>query len=343
MANTVIWRYGRFLCRINVSTLWRVLLTGVLALMVAGFSAAQGAVAVSPLALLHVLSGSADPALSFIIGQLRLPRILLAALVGGALGVSGLILQSIIRNPLASPDLLGISSGASTAAVVYLSFFSMTLGGQYLPLAAMTGAAIAMLAVYGLAWQRGVSPLRLVLIGVGVSALLTAITTFLLVFSPLSTTLSAYVWMAGSVYGANWDDVRTLGLWLLALLPWLALLARQVMFQQLDDGLATGIGVRVQWLRGGLLLLSVALAGTAIAWGGAMAFVGLIAPHIARRLVAPTFSGQALMSTLTGAILVMLADSVGRVLFLPADLPAGIFVAVLGAPFFLYLLIRQRQ
>nr|WP_253940653.1 iron ABC transporter permease [Dickeya dadantii] len=272
-----------------------------------------------------------------------MPRVVLAALVGGALAVSGLILQAMIRNPLASPDILGITSGASAAAVFYLSFLSATLGAHYLPLAAMIGAATAALAVYWLAWQAGVSPQRLVLTGVGVSALLMAATTFMLVFSPLTTTLSAYVWLTGSVYGANWRETRELGGWLLLIAPWLVLLARQVRVQQLDDGLAQGIGVRVQWLRVALLLLSVALAGAAIAWGGAMAFVGLIAPHIAKRLVAPGFAGQAAMAFLSGAGLVMVADLCGRTLFLPLDLPAGIFVSALGAPFFLYLLIKQRH
>ena len=145
------------------------------------------------------------------------------------------------------------------------------------------------------------------------------------------------------MYGASWPEPLALASWLLGICPLLVLLARQVMVQQLDDHLAQGIGVRVQWLRAGLLLVSVALAGAAIAWGGAIAFVGLIAPHIAKRLVSPGFAGQAVMAALIGANLVMLADLVGRTLFLPLDLPAGIFVAVLGTPFFLYLLIKQRH
>ncbi|RMU72146.1 hypothetical protein ALP24_101259 [Pseudomonas syringae pv. aptata] len=229
---------------------------------------------------------------------------------------------------------------------MYLSFFSTALGAQFLPLAAISGAGLAALVIYLLAWNQGASPLRMVLIGVGVSALLAAVTTFILVFSPLTTTLSAYVWLTGSVYGASWPEPRALAGWLLLTLPLLALLAllaRQVRMQQLDDALAQGIGVRVQWLRAGLLLVSVALAGLAVAWGGAIAFVGLIAPHIAKRLMPPGFVAQALMAAMIGANLVMLADLAGRTLFLPLDLPAGIFVAVLGTPFFLYLLINQRH
>ncbi|WP_122858320.1 FecCD family ABC transporter permease [Pseudomonas viridiflava] len=336
-------RYRLFSRRFSLAGLTRLLAALAFTLLVMLGSLALGKVNLSPATLFDVLFGQADQRLVFIVEQLRMPRLALAALVGAALAVSGLILQSIIRNPLASPDLLGITSGASAAAVIYLSFFSAALGAQFLPLAAISGAGLAALAIYLLAWNQGASPLRLVLIGVGVSALLAAVTTFILVFSPLTTTLSAYVWLTGSVYGASWPEPRALAGWLVVVLPLLVLLARQVRVQQLDDDLAQGIGVRVQWLRAGLLLVSVALAGLAVAWGGAIAFVGLIAPHIAKRLVPPGFAGQALMSALMGANLVMLADLAGRTLFLPLDLPAGIFVAVLGTPFFLYLLINQRH
>ncbi|MEE4129627.1 FecCD family ABC transporter permease [Pseudomonas viridiflava] len=336
-------RYRGFSRRFSLAGLTRLLAVLAFTLLVMLGSLALGKVNLSPATLFDVLFGQADQRLVFIVEQLRMPRLALAALVGAALAVSGLILQSIIRNPLASPDLLGITSGASAAAVIYLSFFSAALGAQFLPLAAISGAGLAALAIYLLAWNQGASPLRLVLIGVGVSALLAAVTTFILVFSPLTTTLSAYVWLTGSVYGASWPEPRALAGWLVVVLPLLVLLARQVRVQQLDDDLAQGIGVRVQWLRAGLLLVSVALAGLAVAWGGAIAFVGLIAPHIAKRLVPPGFAGQALMSALMGANLVMLADLAGRTLFLPLDLPAGIFVAVLGTPFFLYLLINQRH
>ncbi|MEN5015547.1 iron ABC transporter permease [Erwinia sp. Eh17-17] len=343
MDKIITLRRGPFSRQINLTTLRRVLLALGALLLVMMLSLSQGKVTLSPVGVLRLLFSDDAGGLAFIVQQLRLPRIVLAGLVGAALAVSGLILQSIIRNPLASPDLLGITSGAGTAAVLYLAFFSLTLGDSLLPLAVMAGAGLATGSVWLLAWQQGASPLRLVLIGVGVSALLGAVTTLVLVFSPLTTTLSAYVWLTGSVYGATWSQAVSLASWLLAILPALIWLARQVMVQQLDESLAGGIGVRIQWQRGGLLLVSVALAGVAIAWGGAMAFVGLIAPHIGKRLVSAGFTGQALMSALVGAMVLILADLIGRVLFLPADLPAGIFVAVLGTPFFLYLLIKQRH
>ncbi|RED07133.1 iron chelate uptake ABC transporter family permease subunit [Ectopseudomonas oleovorans] len=342
MAAEIVWRLGRFSRRLAPATLGRLAVAALVALAALLLCLCLGKVWLTPTQVFAALVERQGGGLGFIVTQLRLPRALLAALVGSALAVSGLLLQGQVRNPLASPDLLGITSGASAGAVFYLAVLAGSLGPHGLPLAAMLGAGLAALLVYGLAWNHGASPLRLVLVGVGVSAMLAAATTFLLVFSPLTTTLSAYVWLTGSVYGASWPEVRALGLWWLVLLLPLATLARHAVLAQLDDELARGLGVRLQRQRAALLALAVALAGVAIAWGGAIAFVGLIAPHIARRLLPAGFAAQALMAALVGALLVMLADLLGRTLFLPLDLPAGIFVAALGAPFFLYLLIRQR-
>ncbi|WP_288448991.1 iron ABC transporter permease [uncultured Pseudomonas sp.] len=342
MAAEIVWRLGRFSRRLAPATLGRLVVAALVALAALLLCLCLGKVWLTPTQVFAALVERQGGGLGFIVTQLRLPRALLAALVGSALAVSGLLLQGQVRNPLASPDLLGITSGASAGAVFYLAVLAGSLGPHGLPLAAMLGAGLAALLVYGLAWNHGASPLRLVLVGVGVSAMLAAATTFLLVFSPLTTTLSAYVWLTGSVYGASWPEVRALGLWWLVLLLPLAALARHAVLAQLDDDLARGLGVRLQRQRAALLALAVALAGVAIAWGGAIAFVGLIAPHIARRLLPAGFAAQALMAALAGALLVMLADLLGRTLFLPLDLPAGIFVAALGAPFFLYLLIRQR-
>nr|WP_113867351.1 iron ABC transporter permease [Brenneria salicis]NMN91963.1 iron complex transport system permease protein [Brenneria salicis ATCC 15712 = DSM 30166]RBP61266.1 iron complex transport system permease protein [Brenneria salicis ATCC 15712 = DSM 30166]RLM30274.1 iron ABC transporter permease [Brenneria salicis ATCC 15712 = DSM 30166] len=314
-----------------------------LSLLVMLASLSLGKVFVPPMAVAQALVGNADRGIGFIITELRLPRILLACLVGGALAISGLILQSMVRNPLASPDILGITSGACAAAVFFLSFLSAAFSPRWLPLAAISGAGLTAGAIYLLAWKQGASPFRLVLVGVGLSAIMGAATTMLLVFSPLSTTLSAYVWLTGSVYGAQWRDVSALACWLAAMMPFLVLLARHVNVHELDEGLAVGIGLPVERIRLALLAVSVALAGASIAYVGGMAFVGLIAPHIAKRMVGRAFPGLAIVAALLGANLVMIADLIARTLFLPLDLPAGIFISVLGAPFFIYLLIRQRH
>lgn len=291
--------------------------------------------------MLEVLFGKGDQATQFVVETLRLPRILMAAMVGAALASSGLVLQSMIRNPLASPDIIGITGGASAAAVAFISFFAAAIGVVWLPVFAIAGALLAALLIYFLAWSRGVTPMRLVLVGIGISSAMGAVTTFVIAASPLSTSISAYIWLTGSVYGASWVEVKALLPWLLV--SWLLAfyLARRVNTQELGDSLATGLGVSVQRLRMTLLFLSVMMAAPAIAYAGAVGFVGLIAPHIARRFVARSFALLLPTSALIGACLVMLADLCGRLLFQPLDIPAGVFVSAIGAPFFIYLLYRQ--
>ncbi|WP_342594168.1 iron ABC transporter permease [Salinicola lusitanus] len=340
MAEIQALRLGRFSRAIVWRPWWRVVMAwGVVGVALAG-CLSLGKIPLTPPELLAALSAPLSDT-GLIVWQLRLPRTLLAALVGGALALSGWLLQQVMRNPLASPDTLGVTSGASAAAVAYFSLLAADLGHAWLPLAAAGGALMAVGIVYWLAWQQGVTPLRLVLMGIGLSALLTAATTFLLVSSPFSTTLSAYVWLTGSVYGGNWSEVERLSIGLALALVAMAPLVRYALLAAVDDALAVGIGVRVQRMRGALTLLAAVLAGLAVAWGGAIAFVGLIAPHLARRLVPVPGAAQIVMAIAAGAIVVMLADLVGRTLFLPLDLPAGIFVAAIGAPFFLMLLIRQ--
>lgn len=278
----------------------------------------------------------------FVVETLRLPRTLMAAMVGAALGCSGLVLQSMIRNPLASPDIIGITGGASAAAIGFLSFFTASLSLAWLPVAAILGALIGAFVIYGLAWRGGVTPMRLVLIGIGISSAMGAITTFIIAASPLSTSISAYIWLTGSVYGASWKEVTVLFPWLAISCPWAFYLARRINVQELGDDISTGLGIAVQPLRCMLLLLSVTMAAPAIAYAGAIGFVGLIAPHIARYVVTRSFAHLMPMTAIIGACLVMLADLVGRVLFQPLDIPAGVFVSAIGAPFFIYLLYRQR-
>lgn len=333
-------RLGRFSRRWSPTPWWRVAALVLVMASVMALSLALGRVMLGPEALLEALRQPGTPA-GLIVRELRLPRALMAALIGAALGVAGWLLQQVMRNPLAAPDIIGVTSGASAAAVSYLAWLAAPLGMAGLPVAAMLGAMGAALAVYALAWSHGVTPLRLVLTGIGMAAALGAVTTMVLAISPLTTTLSAYVWLTGSVYGAGWSDVTGLALWCAALLVPLAALMRTVVLAPLDDALATGLGLAVQRHRAGLLALSAALAGVAVAWGGAFVFVGLVAPHLAQRLSRFPGTAQMVLALLFGALLVMLADLVARTLFLPLDLPAGIFVAALGAPFFLALLIRE--
>jgi len=325
-----------------IRSVWSCLIVAACFVSIILFSLCLGEQFISLPRVLIALSGHGDQDVQFVVGTLRLPRVLMAAMVGAALASSGLVLQSMIRNPLASPDIIGITGGASAAAVCFLSFFSVTLGIIWLPVFAIAGALIAALLIYGLAWNNGVTSMRLILVGIGVSSAMGAITTFVIAASPLSTSITAYIWLTGSVYGTDWNDVEALFPWLFV--SWLLalFLARRVNTQELGDQIATGLGVSMQRLRLVLLFLSVIMAAPAIAYAGAIGFVGLIAPHIARCFVTRSFAILLPVSALTGACLVMLSDLFGRLLFQPLDIPAGVFVSAIGAPFFIYLLYRQR-
>ncbi|MFD1175992.1 FecCD family ABC transporter permease [Paenibacillus puldeungensis] len=298
---------------------------------------------ISPLNVLQTIFGVDSGENDFVVLTLRLPRVLLALLVGAALGMSGAILQGVIRNPLASPDVIGITGGAAVAAVGFVTLLGGAISIKLLPLFAVLGAIATSLFIFALAWKAGVTPIRLVLIGIGISAITGAGTTFMLIISPFYTAGQAYIWLTGSVYGATWGDVYTILPVLLVVVPLTLWLARSLNAQEFGDDLATGLGVPVQRHRLGLLLCSVLLAGFAVSVAGTIGFAGLIAPHIARKLVGRMFGSLLLTSALVGALLVFGADLIGRTVFLPKDVPAGVFTAGVGAPFFLYLLFKNRN
>ncbi|AIQ10775.1 FecCD family ABC transporter permease [Paenibacillus durus] len=311
-----------------------------LLLVVIGLSV--GSTLINPLEVIQHLLGMGNEEHAFVIETLRLPRIVLSFLVGISLGVSGLILQGIVRNPLASPDIIGITGGAAVAAILVITFFS-ELSIHWIPVAAIVGAGLTSLMIYFLAWKKGVTPIRLVLIGIGVQAATGGIVTMMIVLSPSYSTSEAYIWMTGSVYGANWNNVKSMLPWVLVFVPLSLILSRKVNVQELGDEVALGLGTKVQTDRFILLFVSVALAGSAVAFAGGIGFVGLIAPHIARKLVGRSFASLVPVSALIGGLIVVLADVVARTAFLPLDLPAGVFVSGIGAPFFIFLLYRNRH
>ena len=316
---------------------------GALLLLAVLGALALGSRPTPPGALLAGLFASGRDELVFIVQAVRLPRVLLAVLVGAALAVAGLILQALVRNPLASPDVIGITGGASVAAVLYLTLVGAAGGTQWLPLAAMAGAAGVALAIVALAWRGGIAPARLVLVGIGIAAGLGALTTLLIVLNPDTTSLQAYLWLTGSLYAAEWRDVRGMLPWVLVFMPLTLAYARHMDVLALGDEAAAGLGIDVSRTRCILLFASVALAGSAVAHAGGLAFVGLIAPHIARALLRSGYRVLVWGSALIGALILLAADTLGRVAFLPRDLPAGIFVSGVGAAFFVYLLYRLRR
>ncbi len=309
----------------------------------------HGAYHMTPLDVVQTLTGTlpADHPdyrnFVLVVHTFRLPRILVAFLVGAALAVSGAIMQAITRNPLAEPGILGVTAGAGLAAViliVWLHEVSLTI----LPLVAFVGAILTAAVVYFLAWKQGsASPVRLILIGVAIASILGSITTFSLVFGQINDVQQAYVWLTGSVYGRNWDHVRALVLWMSVLMPLAFFGARSLNALNLGDEIATGFGVRVERQRALLLVISVGLTAAAVTVAGTIGFVGLIAPHITRRLVGPAHEGMLPITALVGGALLVLADLIGRWVIAPSELPIGIITALIGAPYFLFLLVRYRK
>lgn len=279
---------------------------------------------------------------SFIVNTLRLPRMLVAALVGLALGVSGAILQGMTRNPLADPGILGISAGAGLVAVTLIVVVRNAPAGV-IPLAAFAGAVTVATLIYLLAWRGGDSPIRLILVGIGLGAICGAATTLMITFGDIYDVQRALIWLTGSVYGRSWKEFWPLLPWIVVFVPLALLLARDLNALNLGEDVARGLGSPVAWRRGLLLLTAVALAAATVAAAGTIGFVGLMAPHIGRRLVGPDHSGLLPTAGVLGALIVVSADLVGRTLFAPIELPAGLVTAAIGAPFFIGLLWRQRR
>lgn len=289
--------------------------------------------------VLHLPTANEDYA--FIVNTLRLPRMLVAALVGMALGISGTILQGLTRNPLAEPGILGINNGAGLVAVTLIVVVGGVSAGV-ISLAAFWGATIVALLIYLLAWQGGDSPLRLILVGIGLGAVAGAMTTLLITFGDVYDVQRALVWLTGSVYARSWDEFWSLLPWVAVFAPLTFFLARDLNALNLGEEIAKGLGSRVFLQRGVLILAAVALAGSSVAAAGTIGFVGLMAPHIARRLVGPDHTGLLPTAGMLGAFIIVSADLVGRTIFAPIELPVGLITAIIGSPFFIYLLWQQR-
>ncbi|BAY91123.1 MULTISPECIES: FecCD family ABC transporter permease [unclassified Tolypothrix] len=304
----------------------------------------RGEYPISPLDIVKTLLGidTSNPDHGFVIYNLRLPRTLVAFMVGMALAISGTIFQGIARNPLADPGIIGINAGASLAAVAVIVLFPST-PIYTLPLSAFVGALLMAGLIYSLAWNNGSSPVLFILMGVGLSAIASAFTSLLITFGDIYSVSDALVWLAGSVYGRTWEQVFSFLPWLIIFIPMAMILARHLNVLNLGDDVAKGLGTRVEWQRGLLVLVGVALAGAAVATAGMIGFVGLITPHLGRQLVGTNHQGLIPTSALLGGMLVVASDFFGRTIFAPIEIPCGVVTAAIGAPYFLYLLIRNRK
>lgn len=273
-----------------------------------------------------------------VVGLFRLPRVLAAVLVGALFALSGTLLQSLTRNPLVSPDLVGVTSGGGVAAVLAILVAGTTVG-PHLPWIVFAGAV----SVAGLVWWlgQGVSQQRFVLTGVALGALTQAIITLLLVtYAPSAA--EAMIWLKGSLYGRTWLHVTALLPWCMVIFLGTALAAYQANPLLLGDDVASSLGVKLSTLRPILWALSVAAAAGAVSVAGTIGFVGLVVPHMARLLVGPDLRRHLPVAVLLGAFMVLLADTVGRVLSPPLEIPAGLICAILGAPYFGYLLWKGK-
>jgi iron complex transport system permease protein len=287
--------------------------------------------------VLPAVFGHGNSETDFIVRTLRLPRALAAVLVGAAFGMAGSVFQLLARNPLASPDIIGITSGASASAVFMIVIVGA--GTTAVSAGALAGALLTAVAIYGLAYKRGVSSYRLVLVGVGIAGVLNAVTSYLLTRAEIFDAQRATVWLTGSLNGRSWDQLRPLTWSMLVLCPALVVLARPLGALQMGDDAARGLGVRVERSKAGLVLVAVALCAVATSTAGPVAFVAFLAGPIARRLIG---GGRLAMlpAALVGALLLLGADLIARRAFAPTELPVGVVTGILGAPYLLWLLAR---
>ncbi|MFC5730050.1 MULTISPECIES: FecCD family ABC transporter permease [Nocardioides] len=281
--------------------------------------------------------GLADGGTSFIVQQLRLPRVVVAIAAGACLGASGMLMQGLLRNPLASPDIIGVTGGASLTAVLAIGAGLPPLA---LPFAAAFGAASAAGVLYVFSRWTGASSVRLILVGIGVHAVTNAAVTLVVARIDPGRLGAAEVWLSGSLHARNTTHVTVVLVGAALALPLAYALLRSLATLELGDEIATGAGVPVRRTRTLLVVTSALLAGVAVAVAGPLGFVALGAPHIARRLVGPTSPATLTTSMLTGALLVLAADALGQRLLDDAALPAGVITAALGAPYLLWLLHR---
>ncbi|MFD2831324.1 FecCD family ABC transporter permease [Corticicoccus populi] len=303
-----------------------------------------GFIKLSPAEVFQTVLGQGEDRQELILFQFRLPRMIIAILVGMGLAVSGTVLQGIVRNPLADPGIIGINAGAGMAVMIFIFFFSTEVGGSVflLPLAAFAGAGLTAFVIYALSYKRGegVSPIRLILVGVAVAAGISALMIVLTLKLDPRTYQFLATWLAGSIWGSNWSFVYSLLPWLIILIPFVYMKSSVLNVLNLGDSTSVSLGLNLERERRVLLAAAVGLAASSVSVSGGIGFVGLIAPHITRQLVGSNHHYVIPVSALLGGLLVLIADTIGRVILQPAEIPAGIIVAIIGAPYFLYLLAK---
>ena len=275
----------------------------------------------------------------FTLMEYRLPRAMLAILLGGALAISGVLVQSVVRNPLASPDILGINNAAGLVAVSVLMFLP-NLAFYWMPIFAFLGGVLSFVILW-IVCGFNFRPIKMAIIGVALSALWAAISHYLMLTNPVEIN-TAMLWLTGSLWGRSWSYLNVVLPWLIVLLPLPFIFCRDLDTLGLGENKASTLGVTVNKVQISVLVLAVALSTTAVAICGPIAFLGLVAPHLARRLVGGRHRTLLPAALIIGALLLQLSDILARVIDPPTELPAGILTAIIGAPYFFYLLMRTK-
>ncbi|MFP7341662.1 FecCD family ABC transporter permease [Bacillus safensis] len=310
------------------------------------YSLNTGTLKLSPVMVIKTLFGFGDFQSETVLFDYRLPRIVVTMLAGIGLGIAGGILQSLSRNPLADPGIIGLNAGAAFGLIVFVTYFHALEGNPSLliPLFTFGGGLLAAAVIVLLAYDRheGFVPIRLILVGIAVAAGFSALTLYLSLKLDEDTYTFASRWLVGNVWGRDWIHVLALLPWIVCLVPLTLMQTNTLNALTLGDAVASSVGVRVQRKRLLLLTLAVGLASASVSMTGGIGFIGLVAPHLARRLVGSLHQYFLPVSALLGLLILVSADTIGRSIFAPNAIPAGVVVAFIGAPYFLYLLTKTK-
>ncbi|MEC1077870.1 iron ABC transporter permease [Bacillus safensis] len=310
------------------------------------YSLNTGTLKLSPVMVVKTLFGFGDFQSETVLFDYRLPRIVVTMLAGIGLGIAGGILQSLSRNPLADPGIIGLNAGAAFGLIVFVTYFHALEGNPFLliPLFTFGGGLLAAAVIVLLAYDRheGLVPIRLILVGIAVAAGFSALTLYLSLKLDEDTYTFASRWLVGNVWGRDWIHVLALLPWIVCLVPLTLMQTNTLNALTLGDAVASSVGVRVQRKRLLLLTLAVGLASASVSMTGGIGFIGLVAPHLARRLVGSLHQYFLPVSALLGLLILVSADTIGRSIFAPNAIPAGVVVAFIGAPYFLYLLTKTK-
>jgi iron complex transport system permease protein len=318
-------------------------------LCVAVVSLMVGSYVMTPAEVLSTLAGNGTKLQNFAVLQTRLPRTVLAVIVGTALAFSGAILQGVTRNPLAEPGMIGINAGAALAVVLWIGAQTSAYYSQLdmfttvgMPVVAAVGALLSTALVYLLSYNHGIRPVRFILTGIGVNGGITAIITYYQLAMSQGSYSQVLTWTNGSLWGSSWGYIALVGPLVGVLVAVTLAKARTLDALRLGDELACGIGVNVNRQRVLFIVLAALLAALATAVAGSIAFLGLLGPQIAKRLVGCRASRMLPMSACVSSVILVLADTVARNAFSPIEIPVGVVVAVIGVPYFVYLMIKEK-